>query len=242
MFGLRELTRGQVHLWHVSTEDAKQRGWLSRYRHLLTTDDHDRHQRFVFEKDRDQFLIARAFVRTTLSRYANIHPEYWQFQVNEFGKPSIDPKFLDARIRFNLSHCDGLLICGVTVDCEIGVDCENSDRKVEIEQLATRVFSQSEQEYFHSVPAAGRKETFFRLWTLKESYIKARGIGMSLPLQHFSFDLAATPPIGIGFGHEIQDRPQEWQFSELAFSKPYFAAVAINLPQEEPLNIELHAA
>lgn len=241
MSGLLGLTRGQVHLWYVSTEDAKQRGWLSRYHHLLTVDDHNRHQRFVFEKDRDQFLIARAFVRTTLSRYADIKPEEWKFQINEFGKPSIDAG-ADSSIRFNLSHSDGLMICGVTVDREIGVDCENSDRKVEIEQLATRVFSQSEQEYFHSVSPARRRKTFFRLWTLKESYIKARGIGMSLPLQHFSFDLARTPQIRISFDGEIQDRPQVWQFSEPAFSKPYFAAVAVNLPQDEPLSIELHAA
>jgi 4'-phosphopantetheinyl transferase len=239
---LRELTRGQVHLWHVLTEAAKQRGWLSRYHHLLTSADRERHQRFVFEKDRDQFLIARAFLRTTLSRYADIKPEDWLFQLNDFGKPSIDARQSDEKLRFNLSHCAGLLICGVTVGCEIGVDCENSDRNVEIEQLAPRVFSPSEKEYFHSVSASKRKETFFRLWTLKEAYIKACGIGMSLPLQNFSIDLAGAPPIGIRFDHEIQDRPHEWQFLEPTFSKPFLAAVAVNLPQEEPLSIELHSA
>lgn len=181
-------------------------------------------------------------MRTTLSRYADIVPENWKFKLNEFGKPSIDAEHSDSRIRFNLSHCDGLLICGVTLDCEIGVDCENSDRKVEIEQLSTRVFSLREQEYFHSVSADRRQETFYRLWTLKESYIKACGIGMSLPLQQFSFDLAAKPPIRIRFDREIQDHPHEWQFAEPTFSKPYFAAVAVNLPQEEPLSVELHSA
>lgn len=242
MTELRKLTRGQVHLWHVLTEAAKHQGWLSRYHHLLTSEDRARHQSFVFEKDRDQFLIARAFVRTTLSRYADIKPEDWQFQVNEFDKPSIVARGSEAKIRFNLSHCAGLLICGVTVGCEIGVDCENSDRRVEIEQLAPRVFSPSEQQYFHSVSASQRKETFFRLWTLKEAYIKARGIGMSLPLQQFAFDLAATPPIRISFDGEIHDQPQAWQFAEPTFTKPYFAAVAVNLPQEESLSIELHAA
>ncbi len=47
---------------------------------------------------------------------------------------------------FNLSHCDGLILCGVTVGCQIGVDCENIDRNVEIERLAPRVFAAKETD------------------------------------------------------------------------------------------------
>ena len=239
MSELKGLSRGEVHLWHLSTDDAKQQGWLARYDHLLTNEDRARQQKFVFEKDRDQFLIARAFLRTTLSRYSHQKPADWQFQVNKFGKPSIVNGPADSGIRFNLSHCAGLIICGVTIGCEIGVDCENIDRRLEIEQLAPRVFSTSEQQFLASRPASEQKETFFRFWTLKEAYIKARGIGMSLPLQKFSIELAAAPPIRIEFDAEIQDQPQNWQFSQPTFSSPFVAAVAVNLPQQEPLSLEL---
>ena len=56
---LNSLSRGQVHLWHLFTGDAKRQGWLVRYDHLLTSEERTRHEKFVFEKDRDQFLIAK---------------------------------------------------------------------------------------------------------------------------------------------------------------------------------------
>jgi 4'-phosphopantetheinyl transferase len=145
-------------------------------------------------------------------------------------------------LRFNLSHCDGLVLCGVTRDCDIGVDCENLNRHVEIEKLAARVFSAREQEFFNSMPAPMRTKTFFRIWTLKEAYVKARGLGMSLPLEKFSFDLAASNGFRIAFSPEVQDQSEDWQFVQPTLSVPFVAAVAVKSPREEPLSIELHRA
>ncbi len=241
MSDLLALDPETIHLWYVPTNDAKVTKVLSRNADIMSNDEHQRYQRFVFKKDRDQFLIARVLVRTTLSRYASVAPENWRFQTNEFGKPEIDPRQNSLQLRFNLSHCDGLVICGVTVGWDIGVDCENISRKVEIEQVASRVFSTGEREFLDSMPAARQAEVFFRLWTLKEAYIKARGVGISLPLQEIAFDISSQP-IGVSFRPGIADQPEAWQFVQPAFPKPYLAAIAINMPRDKKMNVELHAA
>ncbi len=208
----------------------------------MSGDERERHQRFVFQKDRDQFLIARALLRKTLSRYSAEKSGDWRFQTSEFGKPEIDATQNPSQLRFNVSHCDGLVLCGVTVGCQIGVDCENIDRNVEIERLAPCVFAAKEREYLDSVPESLRTETFFRFWTLKEAYLKARGIGMSLSLREFSFDISATQLINVSFSPRIEDHPQNWQFVQPSVHGPFVIALAVNLPHGEKLNIELWEA
>ncbi len=236
---IRELKRGQVRLWQIRTEDAIRKRWLTRHVGLLSADENRRHGRFIFQKDRDQFLIARILLRSTLSRYLNVEPKDWRFQQNEFGKPEIKPGRRPLPLRFNISHCNGLILCGVTVDCEIGVDCENIRRAIAIERLAPRVLSVDEQEVLASVPASKRIETFFRFWTLKESYIKARGLGMTLPLQDVSFDFDVEERLRVCFGLRVHDRPQAWQFFAPNLDSPFLAAVAISLPNDEPVDLEL---
>ncbi len=241
LFDLLALDPGTIHLWYVPTNDAKAPELLSRFPDIMSSDEHQRYQRFVFEKDRDQFLIARVLVRTTLSRYASVAPDTWRFHTNEFGKPEIDSRQNPLQLRFNLSHCDGLALCGVTVGRDIGVDCENIRRKVEMKQVASRVFSTSERKFLDSMPASQQAETFFRLWTLKEAYIKAKGVGISLPLQEIAFDISVQP-VRVTFHHGIVDQPEAWQFVQPAIPGPYLAAIAINLPRDKKVNVELHPA
>src|SRR4029453_1384894 len=101
------------------------------YRDLITPDENERMVRFVFERDRRQFLITRALVRTMLSRYAEVAPRDWRFVTNQFGRPEVlDRPAHVPDLRFNLSHTDGLIACAVTVGREVGVDVENITRQV----------------------------------------------------------------------------------------------------------------
>ena len=234
------LKTGQVHLWYVLNDNSKQRDWLAHCHGLISSDENDRYQRFVFEKDRNQFLIARALLRRTLSRYSVVQPQDWRFETNEFGKPEIESGQNLSQLRFNLSHCDGLILCGVTIGKDIGVDCENTNRPVDINRLSPRVFSTSEQEFLASVPKAKLNVAFFRLWTLKEAYVKARGIGLAIPLKEFSVEYAQSSRIEVSFGPEIDDRSKSWQFFQPMMSKPHIVAAAVNQRYEDKLNFELH--
>ena len=93
---------------------------------------------------------------------------------DEDGKPWLE----SGEWHFNLSHSGDWALLGVARE-ELGIDVEDSGRRVEHHPLAQRFFSRYEADRAHS------KETFFQIWTLKEAYVKAVGKGLRLPLDDF---------------------------------------------------------
>ena len=103
---------------------------------------------------------------------------------NEHGKPSLAEH---PEIKYNLSHANGIAVCLVS-ETECGVDCEGvrSYRP----NVIKRAFSENEKILIENASENEHDLLFFRLWTLKEAYVKAIGIGISYPLNtvEFSFD------------------------------------------------------
>lgn len=232
----------EIHLWYAFDEPLWETALLGRCEALLTDDERDRHRRFVFAKDRNQYVIARALVRTTLSRYAPVAPEAWRFSRNRWGKPAIEPvatlraagaagpsRPWDepwARLSFNLSHARGLVALAVAADLgELGVDVEDTTRHGATVDIADRFFSATEAAALRALPATEQTGRFFTYWTLKESYIKARGMGLAIPLDQFSFHL--DDEVRISFGEAIQDTPGAWQFELVAASARHLMAVGL---------------
>lgn len=218
------LPQDEIHLWFVLTNEIKDKALISAYKALMTEEELSKAERFHFTKDRHQHIITRALVRTTLSRYADIHPADWRFYKNQYGRPEI---LGSSQLRFNLSHTDGLIACAVVLKQDIGVDVENIGRKSGSIDIANRFFSSQEIQDLHAVPASQKRERFFDYWTLKESYIKARGIGLSLPLNQFSFHLSDNKPLSISFDPRLQDDPNRWQFWLLQPTLQHKLAISI---------------
>ena len=104
-------------------------------------------------------------------------------RLERVGKPTIaHPKDI-APLSFNLSHTERLIVCLVALDREVGVDAEDTERAGETVEVADRFFSPTEVAALRALPAQSRRRRFFQYWTLKEAYIKARGMGLSLPLK-----------------------------------------------------------
>jgi 4'-phosphopantetheinyl transferase len=201
-----------VHVDLLPTDDPSALARLDAYRALLTEDEHARMARFVFDKDRRAFLLTRALVRTTLSRYAVVAPADWRFTANAHGRPEILNRGAGVPdLRFNLSHTHGLIACAVTVEREVGIDVEHVQR-ILTHDIASRFFAPSEVQDLHALPAADQARVFFDYWTLKESYIKARGFGLALPLGDFAFSLRPPAPPTIRFEPSLPDDPETWQF------------------------------
>ena len=198
---------------------------LARYAALLTPEEEARRRRYLFEHSRRQHLLARVLVRSALSRYAAVDPRAWRFEANAHGRPHIAAPALAAPLEFNLSHTEGLIACLVGRSAEIGVDVEYTPRKSAYAQVARRFFSASEAAALRALPEEAKRERFFAYWTLKESYIKARGLGLALPLDAFSFTLAGSR-ISIAFDARIADEPNAWQFTRLALSAEHACAIA----------------
>src|SRR5215471_9803278 len=190
----------EVHVWYVFSDRVTDPELLARFEALMSPEEKARRDRYMQAKDRHQHVIARAVVRTTLSRYAEVPPEAWTFAPNSYGRPEISGP-IETGLRFNLSHARGMVVCAVGWNREIGVDVEDVERPGEYVHLAERFFAASEAAHVASLPANQQSDAFFDYWTLKESYIKARGMGLALPLGDFAFRL--EEPVTISFSGSI---------------------------------------
>jgi len=226
-----DLSPYSIHLWYCFCDEIDDNELLLRYYALLSAPEKQRQRRFYFPRHRHQYLVTRALIRTLLSLYDDVPPTRWEFSKNQYGRPEIAEGIGSLPIRFNLSHTDGLIVCGIMLDHHIGVDTENLKRNNRALSIADRYFSRSEVQALRQQPKAFQKQRFFDYWTLKEAYIKARGRGLSLPLRHFSFHIPRNAPITISFDCQIADDPSQWQFWRFKASPQHQVAVGVKLSQ-----------
>ncbi|HEV7600770.1 MAG TPA: 4'-phosphopantetheinyl transferase superfamily protein [Bradyrhizobium sp.] len=226
----RGLAVGQVDVW-LAAPDQISADDLRSYERLMSADEHARWTRFVVPKPRLQHLVARALLRTTLSRYVDVAPRQWRFETNAYGRPQVAAPTLACDLRFNISHTDGLVAVAVTKGHEIGVDVENDTRRLDVSQLAPSVFAPAEVATLERTAELDRPDVFFAFWTLKEAYIKARGMGLSLKLDGFAFDLSGTHPRA-SFNDRCPDDASRWQFRRYRPTATHALAVAVSAPED----------
>lgn len=230
-------TRADV--WYAWVENCD-RDDLERYEALLSAQERARLGRFAFPALAREYLVTRALCRLTLSRYAPVAPGDWAFIQNGYGRPEIHPRF-STRLRFNLSNCRTLVACVVTADADAGIDVESVDRPNELLALADRYFSADEVRLLRSAPESERRDIFFQLWTLKESYIKARGMGLTIALEQFSFDIRG-PQIRVSFAPALNERNAGWQFELYRLGELHRMAVAIHNSSAGNLTVTVREA
>lgn len=220
----RELAPFDLDVWYQPIHDPLA-GDIDSWLAVLSDAEERRYQRFAFAKDRIHFAAAHALLRGVLSQYADIMPQHWQFSLNKWGKPAIANEGI-ANIGFNLTHTQGLVACGVVRTASIGIDAEWTARSIELDNLARGCLAPAELAYFLSTPEEKQREVFFRLWTLKEAYIKAQGRGLSIALDSFSFELNPTD-VTIRFATPEADNANAWSFFEYQPTPEHHLAVAV---------------
>ncbi|WP_437274780.1 4'-phosphopantetheinyl transferase superfamily protein [Sorangium sp. So ce375] len=230
---------GAAHLWYVFSDPVRDEALLAAYHRLMAPDEAEKQARFLFAENRHEYLLTRALVRTVLSKYASVAPEAWSFVRNEYGRPQIAGPPGVPPIRFNLSNTRGLIACLVALDRDVGVDVEDTERSSSAVDIADRFFAPGEVRALRALPPERQRARFFEYWTLKESYIKARGMGLAIPLDQFSFHLDDGPAIGISFDPRLADDRSAWQFALYQPSARHTMAAAIRSGGGPPLTIEL---
>jgi 4'-phosphopantetheinyl transferase len=201
-----------VDVWLARTEALLEPGSERVCRGLLSGPELAHCGAFQREDDRRRALLARGLLRETLSRYAPVAPESWEFRSGAHGKPEIALP-AQPRLRFNLSHAGGLVACAVTLDHDIGVDLEDTTRACDPLELGERVFTDEENRGLRGLTGRARQWRFFELWTLKEAWLKARGSGFALAPRSVSFDLGDPERIQARFERSAQDDPADWWFA-----------------------------
>jgi 4'-phosphopantetheinyl transferase len=254
----------EVHVWYVLTDKITSPDLLGRYRSILSDAERERNDRYIFEKDRRLGLVSRALARWTLSQYRDIKPAAWEFVENRYGRPELATTFspdlshadarkqprslsvvtgqcpCDAPLRFNLTHTAGLVACAVTETCDTGVDAENVARRpFDWQTIAQRNFAPREIEQIQALPLEVQKAAFFQFWTLKEAYIKACGMGLSLPLDAFAFELRPGSRPSVSFEPPLYEDPYAWQFASFSPTADHKLAVAVRKGDRPDLSVIL---
>ncbi len=232
-------TDNKVHLWLAPVAQSYDAAVLAQHEALLDVEERARWRRFQYPIDRQRFLIARALVRTVLADcLGHSDPAALQFAHMPHGKPELAGN--DAgKLHFNLSHTHDMLVLAVSRKHAVGVDVEAVTRRVELLALAQRYFATHEYEELRDLEDSAQRERFFTLWTLKEAWLKARGLGLQIPLDDFSFNLAGKHP-AIEFGPQLSEKPEEWQFRLLAQDQ-FRIALAVHCGNGQLLQVQTRA-
>ncbi|RDU24801.1 4'-phosphopantetheinyl transferase family protein [Anaerosacchariphilus polymeriproducens] len=158
-------TNEYVFLYNFISEEKKKR--IMKYRNYA---------------DMERSLLADLLVRYAVNQKIDIPNSHLHFYQNDYGKPFL----MFPNIHFNASHSGNWIACAVS-DYEVGIDVEKISHVDE--DIAEHFFTEIENQYLKNQPDLLRKESFYKLWTLKESYIKFKGKGLSIPLDSFSIQI-----------------------------------------------------
>lgn len=219
------LMKNEVHVWRASLEVPTSE--IEHLRHFLVEEEIERARRFYFEKDRRHWIVARAVLRVLLGHYLDIDSHRLHFVTNGYGKPSIVYPPSGTRLHFNISHSGDLALYAFAYDCQVGVDVEYMRADVNYEELATYHFSARECAVLGTLPATLQEEAFFLCWSRKEAYIKARGKGLSIPLDQFDVSLAPGEPAALLDSREEPRATERWSLYALAPGVRYAGALVV---------------
>ncbi len=220
---------GELHLWCSIPDSTVPAAELER---LLQPEELARGRAMGMTHRRREYLLTRTLVRRALSAYSPTAPSAWRFRSGPHGRPELDPP---APLRFNLSNCDGLVACLVGLDRELGVDVEPVDRAADVLELAGRILSAAERrELAELATTVARHDLALSLWTLKEAYLKARGLGLTLPPEALTFS-TAPGAISLHAAAAIEPAPEGWTFASVALGRHRVAVAAGPGPQRPSL-------
>jgi 4'-phosphopantetheinyl transferase len=218
------LAEREVHVWSALLDRPPD--VVETLRRLLSRDELARAARFHFERDRSRFAVGRASLRLLLGRYLAEPPGSIRFSYSSHGKPALLPPH--DTISFNLSHSEGLALYAVCRGHEIGIDVEQIRREPARERVPEHFFSAGEVETLRALRPQAQAEAFLSCWTRKEAFVKARGDGLTLPLD--SFDVSLAPGDEPRLLRTAWDPAEaaSWSLHDLSPSFPgYVASVAV---------------
>lgn len=199
---------------------------------LLSPDEELRAKRFYFPKDRHRFTQFRGFLRYLLGQYLQETPEKIVLEENAQGKPRIRSVGKNV-IYFNLSHSGDMGLFAFSLVGELGVDVEKIQDPYDGEKLAGRYFSPQETAYLTSVSQGEKARIFFRLWTLKEAYLKALGLGFSGGLDTFTMQIKEDLGTAALLGRHPEDSQDAWSLRYFEVDKEFVGALSAPKGVEE---------
>jgi 4'-phosphopantetheinyl transferase len=218
------LSNDWVDVWRISLDVPMAK--IAAYGQYLDEGEWNRANSFYFKRDKNHFIIAHGAVRILLGRYLDRVPEELRFALNPYGKPALQDENERRQLSFNLSHSQDYALLAVTCNREVGVDIEYIRPNLVDEQIAERFFSPREVGVLRSLEPDLQKEAFFVCWTRKEAFIKAKGQGLSIPLNSFDVSLSPDEPAELLQTREDPSEAGRWKLQALEPQPGYKGTVA----------------
>ncbi len=219
------LPPNEVHVWRVGLEASPD--VIERCGAVLSASERARAGRYVFERHRRRWTVARAVLRFLLGRYLGVEPGSFEFEFNEFGKPSLAIPDGEGKIEFNLSHSAEMALYAFTRDRLVGVDVEYVRDDLDYDGMARHSFSLQERRVLGNLVGAEKRRAFFRGWTCKEAYAKALGKGFSQAFDQFTVALLPSEPYALLQQNEDERELARWSFVELDTGPDYAGALVV---------------
>jgi 4'-phosphopantetheinyl transferase len=226
------LAPGDVGVWHARVADviadpareARALGWLA-------PEERARHGRFRADTDRAMFLVGRAMARALVARALDVAPTAWTWREGPHGRPEI----ADARsaLSFNLAHSGGTVACALRREGDVGIDVESRDRRALDPRLVDRYCAPGEIADIQGQGPEGWRDQFLKYWTLKGAYLKARGVGIAVPLADLSFRLQPEP-VRLTCLNSLAGQSTDWAFALTDVPDRVFLAAAAPLAGSAP--------
>jgi 4'-phosphopantetheinyl transferase len=223
-----------VSVWYARTadilQDDSQRERAGRW---LTAADRVRHDRYRFHVDRDMFLVGRVMARALVGRALGVGPLDWEWREGPHGRPEIGNSHTRLSVSFNIAHSAGLVVCAISSDGTVGVDVEHRLRPPVDARMIRRYCAPCEVEDIERQGPAAWQDQFLKYWTLKEAYLKARGLGIAVHLSDLSFTLAGDAIRLERLRSLSADDDREWAFVLDSSSPSHYLAAAVTARADE---------
>lgn len=174
----------------VAAPERLSRRALDACERLSSPSEREARERLSQARDRELDVVTRALVRSELGRRAGLAPHALTFEVGAHGRPrALGPGGRALSLDYNVAHTEDLVVCLVGPAGPLfGVDVERVTRPRRLD-VARDFFAPAEVAALERADEATRQRRFYDFWTLKEAYIKARGLGLAIPLDAFWFTL-----------------------------------------------------
>lgn len=214
-----ELNDSEVHVWLVNAGSENIPQELLAV--SLSEDERESAARFKFAKDRRLYVAAHAALRSLLADYLRVAADDIHLVLGTHGKPALAPQIIASGLEFNLSHSHEVALVAVARQKAVGVDVEFVKREFSFDELARRFFTTDEVAALFELPQPLQREAFFKCWTSKEAFLKAKGTGLSGKLDEVVITLAADQRV------RINASVPGWSLSELTPCVDYQGALVV---------------
>lgn len=192
---------------------------------VLSEAERERVARFRFPALRRRHEVALGLLRTTLAGFVGADPAALRFELGEHGKPS-----LPGGPSFNLSHSGDWWLLGIADGGRVGVDVEVHRPLTDLAEVARTTFHPAEADEVLAREGAARQAAFFRVWSRKEAFIKAVGLGLSYPLRGFRVSASDDPAQELLAVDDPAEDAGRWHLQSVPWAPDLAAAVAWDRP------------